>query len=395
MQTGKARLPQHLPTLTLLFVCVLWTYWTTLTVLVHAWSTSPQYSHGFLVPLIAVWIVWSRSRGSVPVRWRPNWWGLSSLELGTAMRLFGAYYYFEWVDGLSLLPLLAGVCLMLTGIPGLKVCWPGIAFLAFMFPLPYRLDVALAGPLQSFATSSSTFALQTLGLPAIAEGNTILLRDVRIGVAEACSGLRMLVVFAAICTAAAIVTRRTMAERVVLVASAVPIALLCNCTRIVLTGIAHAAFGRALADLVFHDLAGWMMMPLALLFVWGELWIFSRLFVEPPARDVVPVLPTRSLTRQPTTMLSGAPVVTACLSTTAQPGLSDARRSLPRCGDSERGTGHSLKQNVSQPTQSLDPDADDVSHSVLAEIEAIESNVASIAVARTSVTSHSGTASAT
>src|SRR5436305_589397 len=82
----------------------------------------------------------------------------------------------------------------------------------------------LTEPLHGIATVSSTFLLQTLGLPALAEGNVILLNDVHIGIVEACSGLRMLVIFFALSTAVALLTRRPLWEKVVVALSAVPIA---------------------------------------------------------------------------------------------------------------------------------------------------------------------------
>ena len=91
-----------------------------------------------------------------------------------------------------------------------------------MIPLPYRFEVALAGPLQRIAVISSTYLLQTFGLPAVAEGNIILLSEARIGIVEACSGLRMLVVFFALSSAVALVIRRPFWERAVVVASAMP-----------------------------------------------------------------------------------------------------------------------------------------------------------------------------
>jgi exosortase len=163
---------------------------------------------------------------------------------------------------------------LLLGWPGLGLLWPALAFLLFMVPLPFRLEVALAHPLQRIATLISTLALQTLGFAAFSEGNTIRMGAIRIGVVEACSGLSMLMIFFALCTAVAMLTRRPIWERLLVVASAVPIALLANILRIVVTGVLHKVVGKEMADFVFHDLAGWLMMPLAL----GMLWLGYRLF---------------------------------------------------------------------------------------------------------------------
>jgi exosortase/archaeosortase family protein len=92
----------------------------------------------------------------------------------------------------------------------------------------------------------------------------------------------MLVIFFALATAAAVVVRRPWYERAALVASAVPIALVANVARITVTGVLHQTAGRETADRVFHDLAGWLMMPLALGLLWSELHLFARLIVDAP-----------------------------------------------------------------------------------------------------------------
>jgi exosortase len=160
----------------------------------------------------------------------------------------------------------------------------------FMIPMPYTFEVMMADPLQRLATVTTTFALQTLGLPAIADGNVILLNEVRIGIVEACSGLRMMVIFFALSTAVALVIRRPMWERILVAVSAVPIALVVNVMRITVTGVLHETVGSEIADAVFHDLAGWLMMPLALLVLGLELAILKRLLIETAVRQKQPAL---------------------------------------------------------------------------------------------------------
>src|SRR5262249_5440621 len=152
-------------------------------------------------------------------------------------------------------------------------------FLLFMIPLPYRVQVALGGPLQKLATACSTFALQTMGFFAQAEGNIIVLGDVRIGVVEACNGLTMLLTFFTLATGLALVLRRSLLDRVIVVLSAAPVGLAANVIRITVTAILHEKAGSEIANAVFHDWAGWMMMPVALGLLGIELWVLSRLFV--------------------------------------------------------------------------------------------------------------------
>lgn len=253
-----------------LIVALLFVYLPNLTVLALRWGHDSRYSHGFLVPLFALYLLYAR-RGRLVATSRVNWWGMPLLVGGLAVHAAGTYLYLEWLSAISLLPCLAGVAVLLGGWPSLVWAWPGVAFLIFMVPLPYQLEVGLAQPLQRLGTWVSTYALQTIGFPAFAEGNVIRMGEVRLGVVEACSGLSMLVIFFALATAVAVLVRRPLYERLLLVGSAVPIALLANIIRIVVTGVLHKVAGRELADLVFHDLAGWLMMPLALGFLWLEL----------------------------------------------------------------------------------------------------------------------------
>jgi len=275
----------------LLLICV-WAYWTALAVMVRKWSVDPQYSHGFLVPLFAAGLIWSRSGLIHAEKWRPSLWGLPVLFAGLLLRMVGTFYYYEWFDFLSLIPVLAGAVLLVGGLQALRWSWPAVLFLFFMIPLPYSVEVALQGPLRQIGTACSTYLMQTLGLPALAEGNVIVMGEHKIGVEEACSGLRMLMIFFALSTAVALLSERALWERIVIVLSAVPIALITNIMRITVTGIFYLTGYKNLADLVFHDLAGWLMMPFALGLLWLELGLLSRLFITEEQRPMVAGLQT-------------------------------------------------------------------------------------------------------
>jgi exosortase len=268
---------------------LLWAYRPTLAEMVHRWSVDPQYSHGFLVPVFAGIILWVRWGQHPALSLRIGWWGLPWLLLASLMRLTAAALYLEWLDGLSLLPALAGVCVLLGGWAALGWAWPAIAFLVFMLPAPFQLEVALAHPLQRLATTASTYLLQTLGLPAVAAGNVILINEIKLGVVEACSGLGMLVTFFALSTAVAIVRPRGWPERLLIFVSAVPIALAANITRITVTGVLYVTAGGGVARVVYHDLAGWLMMPLALALLWIEMKFLDHLFVEPEPSGPLPL----------------------------------------------------------------------------------------------------------
>ena len=273
-----------------------WVFWPSITGMASRW-TDAEYSHGYLVPLFSLYLLWRRREmlGTEPLN--PSWWGLAVLAGGLVLRAAGIYIYFDWLATAALLPCLAGVVMLFGGTNALRWSWPAIAFLAFMIPLPFRVETALALPLQRMATTASTFVLQTLGFMAFSEGIVIRMGEVRIGVVEACSGLSMLLIFAALATAIVLVVHRPRLDKAIILLSAIPVALAANILRITVTGILYKTTNQRFAELVFHDLAGWLMMPLALAMIWLELRILDWVLV--PVEEKKPLLVGRFERRAP------------------------------------------------------------------------------------------------
>lgn len=264
----------------LLGATLIGTYWTPLAGLVHRWWSDPDYLHGFLVPAFAVFLLWYRRDMLKKVRPVGSLWGLGLLGVCAALRWISAYFYYELLDPVSLMAGLAGVALFVGGWRVLRWSWPAIAFLIFMVPLPGFAANLMGHPLQRLATIASTYTIQTIGVSAVAEGNVISLADSQIGVAEACNGLRNLMLFLTICVGAACVMKRTPWEKAIVVLSAAPIAVIANVFRITATAILHAFAKHELANISYHDLAGFFMMPLAVVLLWIELSLLSRIFVD-------------------------------------------------------------------------------------------------------------------
>jgi exosortase len=263
---------------TLMGAGLLWSYWPILVEMPRRWSHDPRYSHGFLVAPFALYVLWIR-RGLRPDQAGPSWPGLVLLAIAGIVRFMGAYTYISWIEAISLLIALAGLVASWGGWAALRWAWPSVAFLIFMVPLPYRLETALGFPLQRMATEAGAGALQVFGLPAFSHGNTIVIDDFRIGVVDACNGLGMCYMFLALSVAAAVMVPRPPLDRLLLIAAAIPIALVVNVARIVATGLLHALAGGRVADAVYHDLAGWLMMLVALAILYVECRLLSHLFI--------------------------------------------------------------------------------------------------------------------
>jgi exosortase len=261
---------------------LVFSYWPGLLNARSSWD-NPQYSHGWLVPLCSLALVfwWRRPVQSVATSARLT--GLAILLGSFLVRLWCANYRIVTIDMYTLVPALAGVFLLAGGWSMFRWAVAPIAMLIFMFPLPDEATRYLLGPMQTLATMVSTTAIQTLGLDAYREGNKIVLGDNQVlGVVDACSGLRMLTIFVWLALMIVLVSGGEWWEKVLIAASAIPIALLVNSIRITVTGVMYT-IDPATAEKIFHDWAGYFMMPLALGFLFLEQQILSRLVMSEDA----------------------------------------------------------------------------------------------------------------
>ncbi|GAC1465114.1 MAG: exosortase [Isosphaeraceae bacterium] len=254
--------------------------------LVAQWNRDPNYSYGFFVIPIAALIFWTR-RGMIDrTKLAPRWWGFAPLLTVLALR-FPLYESNEQYVETATIPLaIAALALALGGRHLLRVALPSVVFLFFMLPLPPSLNTLLARPLQTVATIGSVALLQIMGMPVLAEGNVIVIGETPLEVARACNGLSMLLSFVTLIAATVILVQRPIWERLLLMSSAIPIALISNIVRIVATAVCYHRLGQEAGEKIAHDLAGYAMMPIALLLVWLELSLMSWLFVE--VEDVDP-----------------------------------------------------------------------------------------------------------
>jgi exosortase len=197
------------------------------------------------------------------------------------MRAAAGGLLFHQLDAASLLVALAGIALAVGGNRLIARTWPAILFLVFMFPLPFELERDVGGPLKTVATYSSAFLLQTVGLPAVVEGNVILIDEIKLGVVDACSGLKMLMTFAAFSVGAVLLSGRTGFEKLMVMLGIVPVALLTNVLRIAATGVSLTLTSDKDTNAFLHDFYGWLMMPAGLGLLALELWVLKRLVVRP------------------------------------------------------------------------------------------------------------------
>ena len=237
----------------------LWSYWPTFVWMEEQWRREPDYSHGYLVIPLALIMLYLRRDLFPGLAANISWAGFSLLGLAIALRIVGRFAYFDFMDGWTLAIWAAGLVWIFAG--GRVLAWatPALVFLILLVPLPFRAESVLSTQLQSVATGASVAVLQTMGFPALPEGNTIWLDDHQMLVEEACSGLRIFVGMGALAYFFAVMARRSWVDKLVILASALFIAVVVNVMRVVGTVLAYHWLSNRAAHVV-HDLFGVVMV---------------------------------------------------------------------------------------------------------------------------------------
>ena len=195
--------------------------------LINVWSTREDYSHGFFVIPIAVCIVWAKRTKLLLLPIEPLWIGLPIFGAGAIAYVVSFITNFHTLIHLSMILIILGLLLFLTGWRMTKELLLPVLFLIFMFPIPGSYYVLITNPLKLLITNISTTIIQLVGIPVYREGNLIYLSTTQLEVVEACSGLRSLYSYLMIGCLFAFMSKKWM-SKTLLIASTVPIALLIN-----------------------------------------------------------------------------------------------------------------------------------------------------------------------
>jgi exosortase len=238
-------------------------YFPVLADLVTQWQTDENYSHGFLIPLISAYLIWERRQQLLRAPTRVSVSGYFVLLLGLTLLVVGQAATFGYAARLSLLLVLAALPLFLRGPDVLRIIAFPLAYLIFMIPLPAPALNQIAFPLQVLAARVATGTLDLLNFPVLREGNIISLAAVRLEVAEACSGIRSLISLLALATIYAYLTQKMWTPRLLLILSAIPIAVIANAVRVTLTGVLAYTLGLRTAMGFYHTFAGWLIFVIA------------------------------------------------------------------------------------------------------------------------------------
>lgn len=244
--------------------------------LVHRWYKQEEYSHGFFLPLISLWLLWSRRQALRESVGAPSAWGALALVVSAAMLVLGEVTAIFLLIQVGFLLALAGLVLCYGGVSLLRVALLPIAFMLFAIPLPYFVDSQISWRLQLMSSHLGVDVLRALGYAVFLEGNVIDLGAYKLQVVEACSGLRYLYPLLSIGFLMAYMYPAALRWRALVFVSTIPVTVLTNSLRIAMVGVLVERWGNGMADGFLHYFEGWVIFLVCQLVLMFEIWLIER-----------------------------------------------------------------------------------------------------------------------
>jgi exosortase len=257
--------------------------------LIRAIDQQADWGHTLVVPLIAGYLVYLNRAKLLAERFRTAWSGLIPMVLGVGIYVLstvGPMLFRHYnIEAFGVWLTLAGMVLLFCGWRAMKWLWfPLLYLLVFGQTISERLLQIVTFPMQDITARGAHFLL-SLGLDVERKGNTIFIyyngQEKPLNIAQACSGMRMLMAFLALGVVMAYTGLKHYWQRVALVVLAVPTAIFVNVLRVITLGLLSLADAE-FAGGEFHKFIGLVWLVPAFLIYLGLMWVIKRLVVEEP-----------------------------------------------------------------------------------------------------------------
>ena len=235
-----------------------WLYWDGLAEAVLRWELQEEYSHGYLIPLVSLFILWEKRFQIASSYQNYSWWGLPIIALALIILLVGEVSALYVLIHYSFILLLLGLSVAFLG-SATRYTWVAIVLLGFAVPLPYFIEVILTSKLQLISSQLGVEIIRLCRIPVFLSGNIIDLGNYQLQVVEACSGLRYLFPLMSLGFIGGYLYQASAWKRAVLFLSTVPITIFMNSVRIAITGILVDNWGTEMAEGFLHDFEGWLI----------------------------------------------------------------------------------------------------------------------------------------
>jgi exosortase D (VPLPA-CTERM-specific) len=245
--------------------------------MVKQWSTSEEYGYGFLIPVIAAFLIWQKKNELEKLDSnKGSWLGLAVTILGLGLFLLGELSTLYIIVQYAFVVVVTGVALSLLGWRGLRIVAVPIVLLVFMIPLPSFLYQGLSSELQLISSRLGVAVIRLFDISVYLEGNVIDLGSYKLQVVEACSGLRYLFPLASLAFISAYIFRGALWKKAIIFLSSIPITVFMNSFRIGLIGVLVEYQGPSAAEGFLHYFEGWVIFMACMTMLIGEMWWLAR-----------------------------------------------------------------------------------------------------------------------
>jgi len=242
--------------LLLLSILLIGIYFQVLVKLVSQWWDDPNYSHGFLIPLVSGYLIWRKRQRLRNIPLKKSNLGLFIIITGLGLYIVGTAAAEYFSVRFSLVVVILGLVLYFGGWQFFKEIAFPLVFLFFMIPIPYVIYYAISFPMQIFSTKLASFVIYLTGIPVLRQGNIIHLPNYSLEVVEACSGLRSLISLSALGALFAYLSQKTLFSRSLLFLLSIPIAIGANVFRLFITALGAMVIGPEFAEGFLHEFSG-------------------------------------------------------------------------------------------------------------------------------------------
>ncbi len=248
---------------------IAWLYAGVIPHLVSDWWNDPNFSHGFLVPVFSIFLIWQDRKRLSELPVRPAWLGLGLIAGAMMILVVGTLGAELFLSRSSLIFLIAGLIVYFLGWGFFRALLFPVGFLFLMVPIPAILFNQITIPLQFLASGMASGLVAELGVPVLRQGNIIQLPGMTLEVAEACSGIRSLMSLTTVAVIYAYFLESKWGPRLLLSVSAVPIAVIANGLRVTGTALLAYYWNKEAAEGFFHNFSGWLIFVLSLLMLFS------------------------------------------------------------------------------------------------------------------------------
>lgn len=240
------------------------------------WMGSEEYSHGFFIPVISVYLIWVQRQNLTFTREiKSSVLGLSVLLFALLLFLLGGLAAIRTIQHYAFILALVGLFAAAFGRSGLKVAWVPLVFLVFMVPFPQFIINNLSSKLQLISSWLGVEFIRACDIMVYLEGNVIDLGGYKLQVVEACSGLRYLFPLASLSFLCAYLFKGPVWQKVLIFLSSVPLTIFMNSFRIGVIGLLVNQWGTEMAEGFLHDFEGWAVFLLCMVLLFIEMWVFA------------------------------------------------------------------------------------------------------------------------